>query len=405
MAGLNSTYKYLRYALMAMGGKMKKKQALTGPWKVIIGVTDFCNYNCIMCREHSDYAPEQFRDNGVDHLKEQSVFNEIKKMDFDLYCRLIDDLKAMGVININLSGKGEPLMHRQIKAMIGYAINKGLQTELTTNASLLDSQTAEYLVTQGVKSLHCSLNAGSPETYSRITGTRNLDLFLRVKENIRELARIKKSLNKKSPIIMLSFVITSQNYHEVEPASQLAIEAGAERISFVPVSIYYNETTFLKLKPEETKRLLQKLAGIQTRLDRNGLDHNIEDLIKAFTDNQHVEKSPVLYEYLPCYAGWYFALILANGTVMPCCQCLKNMGNLKNQSFKEIWNSPVYQTFRSEAVNLPDRNTTLDGCLCRECSFDTYNLLFHNVLHPLTKIKFNGESINSLDLFKTYFFK
>jgi hypothetical protein len=55
------------------------------------------------------------------------------------------------------------------------------------------------------------------------------------------------------------------------------------------------------------------------------------------------------YDEHPCYAPWTHSLIDFNGNVYVCCMTRERippMGNIKNQSFKEIWESAAYQRIR-----------------------------------------------------------
>lgn len=56
----------------------------------------------------------------------------------------------------------------------------------------------------------------------------------------------------------------------------------------------------------------------------------------------------------PCYMGWYYARVLTNGDIIPCCKAAKHaLGNLYKNSFATIWHSEAYQEFRDKAKNLP----------------------------------------------------
>jgi len=53
----------------------------------------------------------------------------------------------------------------------------------------------------------------------------------------------------------------------------------------------------------------------------------------------------------PCYIGYIFARILANGNIVPCCRAVMySMGNINKKSFKDIWFSEEYDKFRERAL-------------------------------------------------------
>ena len=69
------------------------------------------------------------------------------------------------------------------------------------------------------------------------------------------------------------------------------------------------------------------------------------------------------YDRHPCYAPWTHSLIDFNGNVYICCMTRERIlpiGNIKSQSFKEIWESQAYQRIRLK-MHPPALNA------CRRC--------------------------------------
>jgi Iron-sulfur cluster-binding domain len=95
---------------------------------------------------------------------------------------------------------------------------------------------------------------------------------------------------------------------------------------------------------------------------------------------------------VPCYVGWYFTVILGNGSVMPCCQCKAPIGQVTSKRrFAEVWASREYADFRTAARSLPDKNDRLKTCECDNCQLRPRNLAIHNFLHPLNRIQAGQE--------------
>ena len=82
---------------------------------------------------------------------------------------------------------------------------------------------------------------------------------------------------------------------------------------------------------------------------------------------------------MPCYIGWHFSRVLANGDVVPCCRGVKKvMGNIKKKQFKRIWNDIRQQEFRNKALRLSKFEPYFDEIEC----FKTCDNLMHNkVIH------------------------
>ncbi|TAM43131.1 hypothetical protein EPN54_00635, partial [bacterium] len=58
-------------------------------------------------------------------------------------------------------------------------------------------------------------------------------------------------------------------------------------------------------------------------------------------------------EETPCYSGWLFARIKADGNVTPCLKSHRlSTGNINDSSFGEIWNSLPQQYFREKTRTL-----------------------------------------------------
>ena len=90
---------------------------------------------------------------------------------------------------------------------------------------------------------------------------------------------------------------------------------------------------------------------------------------------------------VPCYVGWYFTVVLGNGSVLPCCQCANPLGRVSaERRFADIWSSEQYGAFRDAARHLPQPNDSLSSCECDRCMLRPRNVTIHNMLHPWNRI-------------------
>ena len=88
-------------------------------------------------------------------------------------------------------------------------------------------------------------------------------------------------------------------------------------------------------------------------------------------------------ERIPCYMGWIFARVLADGKVAPCCKGHRmTMGNLNQNRFKEIWHSTRYKRFRRNGLKMK-RSSTYYSLMGNKLQKDSgcYNCdnLMHNI--------------------------
>ena len=118
------------------------------------------------------------------------------------------------------------------------------------------------------------------------------------------------------------------------------------------------QTDRLLLNEEERKGLLTKALKIKERSKADNVQLEFfdgflrrlsiaqKDFDKGQYDNNYIDR-------VPCYVGWSFSRILADGNVVPCCRGTKKiMGNIEKESFKTIWLSSQYNEFRSKAKYL-----------------------------------------------------
>ena len=100
--------------------------------KLTVAITARCNLRCQGCRYERDFM-----------LGEQLSLEMVKD--------LLDDGAAMGVETVRLYG-GEPLLHRDLPAMVEHAIQVGIRPYVTTNGMLLDKRIDE-LVDAGLRDI------------------------------------------------------------------------------------------------------------------------------------------------------------------------------------------------------------------------------------------------------------
>ena len=103
-------------------GKSELCLLLNNPWEVMIEVTAKCNFNCKFCFNHIAFAQKN---------------REIKNFSTSYIKEIINSVAKENIKIIRFTG-GEPLLRKDIFDLIKYAKNKGLETRLNTNCSLIN---------------------------------------------------------------------------------------------------------------------------------------------------------------------------------------------------------------------------------------------------------------------------
>ncbi|HNW38903.1 MAG TPA: radical SAM protein [Candidatus Omnitrophota bacterium] len=329
---------------LALAGIQNGRKAYTGPEQAVIDLTNFCNQKCIGCWLYSPLLKEK-PDQKI--LKQQLSFDGAKQ--------LILSLTELGTKRIRFTGGGEPFMHPEIMKLIEYAKSQGLICCITTNFTLLNKNKIKELIRLGVDELAISLWASNPSTYQKTHPGSPAGLFEEIKENLIFLAQEKKH----KPKTTLCNVICNLNYQEVEAMFKFAIQMKVDGVYFTLLDTLEG-TQGLLLNPEQKQSVLQQAEQIEKLWKALPPENKIKlDYFDGFISRLKEDRSAggnydcQRVDKIPCYAGWIFTRVLADGSIAPCCRAVnKNMGNLNQTDFKNIWRSPQYTEFRSKAKYL-----------------------------------------------------
>jgi MoaA/NifB/PqqE/SkfB family radical SAM enzyme len=383
-----------QYAGIAAGGLgLTGGRAAAGPLHAEIGICDPCNHKCVFCY---NYPPD---DRHSEATADRFGSQPKGLMCFETFKSIVDDLHRMGTRRLDLVGRGEPLLNRSAVDMVVYAKSLDMHVILCTNASKLSAPKAETLVSAGLDRLNVSLNAGTPENYPNIHVTETPENYLQVKKNLRYLADWKAARGSAVPYVRLSFIIGAKNYFELEPMVEVARDVGATECLFTHNHVH-DGTTDLALDRGQYADLLEsRIPAARRAAAEFGIDTNLNafaDTVPSYLTDE-VKGPPIV----PCYVGYYFTVVLGNGSVLPCCQCDRPIDTVsESRSFSEIWNSDSYREFRKAARDLPSPSAKLGGCECEKCYLRPRNISIHNVLHPTERIEGGDELFSVRDLLR-----
>jgi len=330
-------------------GVLDGLHAYKGPEFAQIDLTNNCNNDCIGCWCNSPL------------LEDKKINPEVKRqaLPFNRVLKLLDELSGMGTRHIYYAGGGEPFMHSEIMEILRYTKRKGFICYVNTNFTLLDERKIKELVRSGVDHLTVSIWAATPEVYCATHPNKDKAAFYRIKEMLQLLNSIKRS----HPVIKLYNVIFNMNYHEFAEMIEFAINTNSESIEFTVIDTIPDRTDNLLLDSEERKILLEQCNRLEDRRKNGDFQGrlNILSLPQFMRRLQNTASMTAEYDSniigsMPCYAGWTFIRILADGNVN---SCLKShrfpVGNILKRSFSQIWNNRLQQCFREKALRL-DKN-------------------------------------------------
>lgn len=325
-------------------------EAFVGPEILHLDLTNRCNMNCIACWDRSPLLNNQG--------KKDDFFR--KSLHFDKIRELIDDLVAQGGWRqLKLSGGGDPSCHADFRKIIQYIRQKDryVEIDINTNFSLIDEEMCKLLTDLEINLLTVSLWAATPETYQVTHPNQSADSFGKIIDKLRYLVSIRES---GLPMIFIHNVLMKQNFREAREMLNLALDIGVEEVHFTLVDQIPGETDSLLLNKTEQQELIKSLKVIKQNTDRFNIyrDPQANRSIKITNFNEFFDKlsEPEVTEgiydrkslqNMPCYMGWQYTRIMADGRVVPCCKGHRlPMGNINRKSFRDIWNDAPYRKFR-----------------------------------------------------------
>jgi MoaA/NifB/PqqE/SkfB family radical SAM enzyme len=143
-------------------------------------ISSRCNSRCVMCH----FDPEH----GIGLVDDPPPF-----MPFPLFQKIADEVSAWPRKPcLDFCWRGEPLMNPDFGRYLRYAAEKGLQTLMTTNGSLLSAAASEELLDVGLGQLVVSIDGADAVTYENIRrGLR----YREMKENLIRFLELRAERN------------------------------------------------------------------------------------------------------------------------------------------------------------------------------------------------------------------
>ncbi|MDZ4715075.1 MAG: SPASM domain-containing protein [Cytophagales bacterium] len=257
----------------------------------------------------------------------------------DLFARVIDEL-AGTLSYLTFYFQGEPYLHPEFLDMVGYASGKGIYTATSTNAHFLDEGNARKTIESGLDRLIISLDGTTQEAYQsyRVGGK-----FEKVIEGTKNILRYREEMKSKTPHVVFQFLVVKPNEHQVPDVYALARELGVDRVALKTAQIYDYEKGSPLIPDNDA----------YARYRKNG-------------DGTYSIKNPLLNH---CWKMWHSCVITWDGNIVPCCfdkDAHHIMGDLKAQTFREIWHSPAYDVFRRSLLR-----SRSEVEMCRNCTEGT----------------------------------
>lgn len=292
------------------------------PFNISIEPTTNCNLGCPECPS------------GL-----KAFTRPTGNLNYDFYKRTIDEV-GNNLVYLYFYFQGEPYMHPRFTELVKYAAAKNIYTVTSTNAHFLTPRKARETVESGLDRILISIDGTTQETYEQYRVGGSLQ---KVIEGTKNLVAARNAMGSKTPYIALQFLVVKPNEHQVNEVLELGKQLGVDEVKLKTAQVYDYKNGH-ELIPDNTQYSRYKKNSNGTYTIKNELLNH-------------------------CWKLWHSCVITWDGKIVPCCfdkDAQHRLGDLHSNSFKQIWESDLYRSFRSRILQ---SRAQID--ICTNCSEGT----------------------------------
>jgi radical SAM protein with 4Fe4S-binding SPASM domain len=265
------------------------------PLNIHLDLTYRCNERCVHCYlDHEDYG--------------EMTTVEVK--------RVLEELASEGALFLTFSG-GEIFLRTDFFELVEFARRLHFDISLKTNGLLVTAERAARLKALGVHKINISIYSADADVHDAITKVRgSLGKSLAA-------VRLLKSMGLR---VKLACPLMKQNLKSVRGVQALADALGVPYVLDLTITPRMDGGLDLLEQRLPAEHLLPILA-----------DPVLNPGLAARAEAAKTSAPPSAYDNIPCSAGHNSAYISPYGDVYPCVQMPVPAGNVRRQSFHEVW--------------------------------------------------------------------
>ncbi len=341
------------------------------PGNVELLVTNRCNSRCVMCNIWK--LPKK----NLEVIRDELSTTEIKI--------LLKELSKMGAKALCLSG-GEPTLRGDLIEIIKTAKKEGFSVEMITNGTVIDRRLANQLIECSVDRIVFSIDSPTPNAHDKIRGVSGG--WEKATKGIELLNDEKRKAVTRKTHIAIHYIVARVNYQLINEMINLKSQLNYDSIKFIPIIQKAPRAEKFLLRYEDIDMLQSSIPTLKKRLQYNNLPLStiapLVELCRRKEDTVEGKYADSINKKILCFEPWSMTTIDPFGNVYPCCYACTfqnlsedltsnfwgskdySMGNVRNSSFKKIWNGEKYNHFRALCKKPPSFP------MCRWCNYRAF---------------------------------
>lgn len=291
------------------------------PHVVAWNLTRRCNLECAHC-----YIAAGPRESATSELGTSECL------------RIVDELLAVNPAPMLILSGGEPLLREDLTEIASYASSRGATVVVGTNGTLLSDEKIAALKAAGVRGVAVSIDSLRASYH---------DNFRHGKGSLADTIAALGRLREQRLDFIVQTTATKGNRAELKAVAGWAADQGAVAFNCYFLVATGRGASLSDLAPADYEAVLSDLAEWQR-------EYRGRMLVRAkcaphFMRHVHAAdpESPVLNYETRCPCGTQYCRITPDGKLTPCPYLPEVAGDLRAQSFGDIWRSaPLFRTLR-----------------------------------------------------------
>jgi MoaA/NifB/PqqE/SkfB family radical SAM enzyme len=309
------------------------------PVCLYLETTNRCNLLCTTCpRTYAELEPPA-------------------DMSWDLFTRIVDQVpEAKRAV---LHGVGEPMLVKNLAAMVRYLKDRGVYVLFNTNGTVLNDKNGRALIDAGLDELRVSLDASNAASYKAIRGK---NYFHRILRNVKAFRELQEREGATVPRVSAWLTGLKETIAELPAFVRVAADIGVKEV-YLQRLVFFEEDSIGLARPDQAlyEQMTQDeggaLAEAEVLARSLGMTFSASGAASepGVSLKRHDDGSP----WSLCRRPWTVMYFTANGRALPCCiapfsqRGYENytLGDATQSTLQEIWNGPAYHAFRSALLS------------------------------------------------------
>jgi MoaA/NifB/PqqE/SkfB family radical SAM enzyme len=273
-------------------------------------------------------------------------------MSFELFKSIVD--QSPNVQRAVLHGVGEPMLVKDLHRMVRYLKDRGVYVLFNTNGTVLNAKNGQAMIDAGLDELRVSLDAATAASYKAIRGKNYFD---RILKNVRAFRELQEKGGHELPRVSAWLTGLKETVDELPAFVKVAASIGVKEV-YLQRLVFFEEDAIGKARPDQA--LYEKLTNEEAAKIEEAtalaaeLGMSFSASGAASEPGMSLKRQDDGSPWSLCRRPWAVMYFTANGRALPCCiapfsqRGYENytLGDATQQSLREIWEGPAYQSFR-----------------------------------------------------------